>query len=313
MDLFQESRWTFTVPDKVAWYRGIVQDVLVAPRLLRFGGLTTSCAEPCAEVVGYRFATGNPLALFADVGNLEYNHVCKICLEASYTETIKQLYGLVRPAFAGLSARVLQFDATLADTDENAEQKAANKLIADNLASLSESITTDDVVDFYAYYVTRNLYAQLGAQSYLTQYKSFQQYIEACIGFLGADVCPTHPDNMTATLASSDLLRHADNTFSSVTTAGAPFPFWSQGDGTGALFVPNPTTGQFYPVSGSGIDMSGDITSVGVYVQSLTTGADPSSEEWQRQVEINPLYAWFMASLTTADTDTGMYFATFTL
>lgn len=34
--------------------------------------------------------------------------------------------------------------------------------------------------------------------------------------------------------------------------------------------------------------------------------ADLTSEAWQTEVEVNPLYAWFMAGLTPADPGTGM-------
>eukprot|EP00977_Amphora_coffeiformis_P025775 scaffold22137_cov164-Amphora_coffeaeformis.AAC.1 len=299
MDLFLESRWTFELMDKVAWYRGIVQDTLVAPRLTRFGGLTTTCKDPCQDVVNYRFSTGNPLALFADVGNLEYNDVCKMCLEASYTATVEKLYEDGPRAFQGLSLQVLAFDATLEDTTENAAQKAENQRIAANLQALAQSMTANDIVDFYSYYVTRGLYAQLGTTGYMQSYKAFEPFIQQCIDS-GLN-CPTHPDDLNSTLAARDLLRHADNTFSSVTTAGAPFPFWSQGDGTGILFLPNSQTGGFFPVSGSGIDMSGDMLSLGGYLVNSGGAADPTSEAWQTEVEVNPLYAWFMASLAPAD------------
>lgn len=303
MDLFLEARWTFETLDRVAWYRGIVQDVLIAPRLARFGGLTTTCAEPCAEVVKYRFSSGNPLALFADVGNLEYNDDCKICLEMSYTATIESMYEDVPRAFQGVSLQVMAYDATLEDTAENAPRKTENQRIATNLQILAESVTTNDIADFYHYYVIRELYARLGAGQYLQQYNTFQPYIQQCIDF-GLQ-CPTHPDDMNEDLAANDLLSHADNSFSSVTTAGAPFPFWSEGDGTGILFLPNPQTGAYFPVSGSGVDMSGNITSLGTYLLNSGGMADPTSEDWQNEVEVNPLYAWFMASLTPADPATG--------
>ena len=303
MDLYEEARWTFQLFDKVAWYQAIVLDTLVAPRVPRFGALTTTCALQCQEVVGYRFITGNPLALFADVGNLEYNHPCKMCLEASYQKTIEDLHGLVGPAFFQLSNFVTNYNARENNTDTE-EQTAEYQRIATNLAALSQSITTNDVVDFYKYYVERGLYAQLGAASYLTSYRSFQPYIEQCIAVLGADTCPTHPDEMNSDLAMRDLLRHADNVFSNITTAGAPFPFWSAPDGTGFLFVPS-AQGTFHPVSGSGIEMSGNITSLLVYLQTSGGVANPSSEAWDTLVDKNPLYAWFMASLEMAHPQTG--------
>ena len=306
MDLYKEAQWTFTTIDKVAWYRGIVQDVLITPRLTRFGSLTTTCADACAEVINYRFATNNPLGLFADVGGLEYNHVCRMCLEASYTATVEQLYTSIPLAFGGLMQKVMAFEQTLSDSQGNQTLKAETQRIIANLGTLMESVTSNDVVEFYAYYVTRGLYAQLGATSYAAAYEGFRPFIDQCYANAAAGLtCPTHPDDMNALLAARDLLRHADNTFSSVTTAGAPFPFWSEGDGTGFLFFANQETGGLSPVSGSGIDMSGNITSLQVFLGTPGTVGDPTSEEWQTLVEVNPLYAWFMASLTPAPEGTG--------
>lgn len=304
MDLYKEAQWTFKLEDKIAWYRGIVQEILMKPRLTRFGQMTTTCQAQCAEVLGYRIMTGTTFSLFADVGNLEYNDKCKICMEAGYTVTINTLYGSVKPAFGGLIQKVTAFDQGLEDTEENQALKAENQRITANLNELMEDITTDDIVDFYGYYVVRGLYAQLGAPSYLASYKSFQPFIDQCIAkqVFGL-TCPMHSDDMTEELAQRDLLRHADNAFSSVTTAGAPFPFWSEGDGTGILFLGNQETGGLFPVSGSGIDMSGDITSLQAFLLSNATG-NVTSEEWQQLVEINPLYAWFMASRTPAEEGT---------
>lgn len=328
MDLFQESRWTFTTDDREAWYRNIVQDRLIAPRVARFGGFTSpTCREACRELVEYRtVVTNNPLALFADAGNLEYNHPCKMCLEENYYEqTIQDLHdNYIAPDFLRLSEQVQAFDdATMslllndkdATTTEMEQRHEARLVIIQNLQQLAATVTTNQVAEFYNYYTTRSLYAQLGAATYLANYTSFQREIETCQrarDFGLPLACPPHPINdggMNLTLAMRDLKRHADNFFSSVTTAGAPFPFWSHADGTGVLFQPNPasltdpTVPELYPVSGSGIDMSADLDSLKVFLDGNNT-ADPASETWQMLVERNPLYAWFMASLTPADPNT---------
>ena len=125
MDLYKEAQWTFETFDKVGWYRGILQDVLIDPRLRRFGELTTNCAAACAQILGYRIATNNSLALFADVGNLEYNDDCRICLETNYTQSIEDLYVYTQSAFGGLVQRVVAFNATLQDdTPENQAKRA---------------------------------------------------------------------------------------------------------------------------------------------------------------------------------------------
>jgi hypothetical protein len=308
MDLYEEARWTFTLPDQIAWYRSIVQDTLVAPRLARFGALTTTCEAPCAEVVGFRFATGDALLLFADVGNLEYNDDCKMCLEGSYTATIEALHTGIAPGFGGLRQQLLAFGATLDDSNSTT-LKADVQLKADNLGTLAQTVTKNDVTEFYNYYVTRGLYAQLGAASYMENYQFFGPAIAGCeqaAPFVPNTVCPLAPADLTPAIAGRDLFNHADGTFSSVTTAGAPFPFWSEADGTGVLFQGNSETGGIFPVSGSGVNMAGDIMSLGPYLGTTGGLADPESEAWQTEVEINPLYAWFMASLTPAETGTCM-------
>ena len=73
-----------------------------------------------------------------------------------------------------------------------------------------------------------------------------------------------------------------------MTTAGAPFPLWSEGDGTGYLFEGNS------PVGGSGIDMSAPLDSLAGYLFStilFNSSVDPTSEAWTSYVERNPLYA----------------------
>jgi hypothetical protein len=55
------------------------------------------------------------------------------------------------------------------------------------------------------------------------------------------------------------------------------------------------------PVSGSGVDLSGDEFSAADYidmVRSQNTSADPTSAEWQTLVETDPIYRWFIAGET---------------
>ena len=312
MDLFKEAQWTFEQDDKAKWYNDLILGSLVAPRMARFGGLTTTCAANCSDIVVQRTITGNPLALFADVGNMEYNNECRICLETDYDTTIKFIDKNIREGFGGLGQLVLVHNAQVPDTPENAAQKAENQRIAQNLITLSQTITANDVAEFYGYYVERGLYAQLGWPQYVQTYKAnaaaVTPPIQNCISNFGEDACPTLPSEMNEAYAKRDLLRHADNAFSSFDAAGAPTPFWS-GDGTGDRFRPNSETNRTYPLSGSGIDMSGEISSLVKYLGAVadpqgTLTADPTSDEWKTEVEINPLYAWFMASLTDADPGT---------
>jgi len=87
MDLFQEANWFMdftgaqsynndTVPAenqdlyRRTWYKDLIQEKLVQPRIPRFGVMTTVCAGQCLSVLGFRIAQDNRFALFADIGNL---------------------------------------------------------------------------------------------------------------------------------------------------------------------------------------------------------------------------------------------------
>ena len=313
MDLFQEARWTFSDLERVGYYRNVIQDSLIAPRLPRFGVLTTTCTDQCLALLAYRTnpqALGldiepNPLGLFADVGNMEYNDPCRICVEAGYTATIEQLYANIAPGFGALQQQVQGAWNALPDTEENQEARAQLQDISTKLGTLIATVTKEDVDDFYSYYVARGLYGNLGLQGYKAGYNQFGELIGTCQAL--NLTCPPSPDQVDDAAATAALLNHADNVFSSVTASGAPFPFWSEPDGTGSLFGAN-QAGILHPVSGSGVDMSAPIESLTTYFRFLQTSGslvDPNSPEWQASVETNPLYAWFMANLTPADEGTG--------
>ena len=51
MDLYQEAGWTFTEMDRVEYYRNGIQELLIKPRLPRFGIMRSDCTEPCAFVL----------------------------------------------------------------------------------------------------------------------------------------------------------------------------------------------------------------------------------------------------------------------
>ena len=319
MDLFQEARWTFTAPDRVQYYQTI-QDLLIAPRLPRFGILRSACAEACAfvlsyrtdpQAIGYPAAVANPLALLADVGDLEYNDPCRICIESNYTATIQELHASIPPTFSYLHQQVLRARNALDNNEENKDAWIQLDEIATNLAKLTNgTVSADDVVDFYSFYVARELYGELGVEAYMENYALFNESITSCQAFGGwlSLTCPLHPSKIDTAMATKDLLNHADNVFSSVTTSGAPFPFWSEPDGTGSLLKANNVTGSLYPVGGSGINMSAplwSLTSYFAYLYLQRELVDPSVQAWQDMVATNPLYAWLMADLTAAKEGTG--------
>jgi hypothetical protein len=132
----------------------------------------------------------------------------------------------------------------------------------------------------------------------------------------GLSHCP--PLTISLEDAQKALYAHADNVFSSVTTAGSPLPLWGNGDGTGFLFDGS------HPVSGSGIPMSQNLSSVFDYVDITHYRmpqewkplygnggfADPLSPDsnWTKYVENNPIYSWFMAGLMPSAEGTGKCF-----
>jgi hypothetical protein len=318
MDLFQEARWFFDETSKITWYNEVLQNLLVKPRIPRFGVMTESCASPASDVcdfivalrtnptlVGQPAETANPLLLFSDIGNMEMSDPCRICIEENYQSQIEQLFSLAKPVFQVLSAELQRaLQVGFANDTEGSAQVGA---MLSKTAQLAQSITIEDVKDFYQYFVTRGVYASLGAPAYIAGYQQLLPLIELCNPAFGLTCPSTSVPNTTE--AEAALLAHADNSFSPVSTAGAPFPFWSESNGTGNLFAGS------NPVSGSGVDMSGEMLSIVGYLDLLNFGQDdwnplysngyldPVTPDptWSALVERNPLFNWFMASVTEAD------------
>jgi hypothetical protein len=253
---------------------------------------------------GYPADYANPLALFSDIGNFENNEPCKICIEEGYEETLKLLTSLTKSAFSVLFLELKRlFDS---GTVSDASEVARLELLLQQVGEIAQSIDRPAVESFYAYYVTRSLYAALGASSYVRNYAAFMKSLgAACLVATGnATLCPA---NVTQQEATEALLGHADNRFSSLSTAGAPFPFWDEAGA--ALF-----SGTF-PVGGSGVDMSGTVLAMTVYLnlenyatsswrplRSDGTGiyVNPFTNDtlWNLLVETDPVYRWFIAGVT---------------
>ena len=301
MDLFQEARWFFEENDRVTWHDTLIHDTLVAPRIPRFGIMQNSCPQECAVVMGLRLSPefavsqgfppeyANPLALFADIGNMEFNDPCRACIEENYISTVQTLLPYITNSFglmAQLTAGLLQSGAV---TDP--EQAQQLQTLAGQYGQIAQTTTLQDAADFLFYYTLRGLYAQLGTASYLAGYAQLSPLVGQCQA-LGL-VCP--PAEVDEVLAAQHLLAHADHDFSSVNTAGSPFPMFSDS----ALFAGS------QPFGGSGVDMSQDLFSMAVYLD-LFNAATP--ENWNpafgtvfnalnltEVVEANPVYAWFMS------------------
>ncbi len=259
MDLFQESEWFFDEVDKVTWYKEAFQKLVVAPRLERFGALTEVCLPPnkdaewceenddptmvncsCAHTYrlrtdpiyavenGYPESYATPFGLFSDIGNMENNERCKICVENSYDAIIDHLLlGMT----AMLDIYKAQLNATISiDSAQKAEAEAELALV-DMIVLSRASVET-----FNHYYTARGLYGELGASSFQTNYETIMNSIDPttnitlqaiCSLFL-QDHCVSSVDLATA---KHYLLHHADNTFSAINAAGLPFPFFGgEGD-----------------------------------------------------------------------------------
>jgi hypothetical protein len=273
MDFFQEARWFFQEEDRVTWYKEAVRKLVVAPRIPRFGILDQVCSNltvptgrtECDEVIMRRMASGQPMLLFADIGNLENNHPCKICVEDEYEAAITKIQGgtiQLFEAFRGYATATGQND------------------LVEKYSSVLDSLDRQAIVDFYSYYVTRGLYISLGAPTYTQSNDRFNQLL------CNSDKLPvpiTCPPPTSLDEAKIALATHADHRFSSSVTAGNPLPIWGD-NGEGSL---NPLVSGS-PVGGSGIDMSGGLfSSAGFLVMPPTPIGT---------VEKDPVYAWFMAA-----------------
>ena len=313
MDLFKEARWYFSEAQRLKWYKEGIRDLLLKPRLPRFGIMAKQCGRECIRVLFLRQSQSKPLELFADLGNMEFNDPCRVCIEDKYTTRMEEIFIQVTETFESLSNELLRHDTSLELNQETAAKKTQLQDLASKLRMLKEGMTHDAIVDFFSYYVARELYSELGADVFMENYKSFEEAIEECHAKKDELdlVCPVLPSALTKSRAKTLLLDHADGSFSSVSTAGAPYPFWSNADGTGALFAKT-SERKLYPISGSGINMSADMESLTTYLAVLAARgtnsyADPSATdlEWSEKVEANPYYAWFMASVTPADDSQG--------
>lgn len=315
MDFFREARWTFNEETDLyrkTWYNELIRKELLKPRLPRFGVLQNNCAAQCADLLAHRLGPGGePLLLFSDVGSLDMSDPCRICIETGYEATITQFKSLI-PGL--LLATANEISKTIAAQNLTTTQKIELGTMAKTLVDLNEKpITTEQIEEFYYYYVARSVYSALGAPAYLATYYSpaIQGPLETCAEYGALLGLPCPPLNITAQDAAMALANHADANFSSVTTAGAPMPFWDKADGTGSLLAGNS------PVGGSGVDMSGNITLLVGYLDlfnygqpswSPAYGANNTIEAygdfWNAHIAKNPIISWFLASVTPADPET---------
>eukprot|EP00525_Craspedostauros_australis_P007632 CAMPEP_0198134658 /NCGR_PEP_ID=MMETSP1442-20131203/60188_1 /TAXON_ID= /ORGANISM="Craspedostauros australis, Strain CCMP3328" /LENGTH=1556 /DNA_ID=CAMNT_0043795805 /DNA_START=403 /DNA_END=5073 /DNA_ORIENTATION=+ len=335
IDFFQEARWFFREVDRVTWYEDVVRKVILKPRLERFGILqgvcsnvvnTASTRTDCNHVLllrsspayavqnGYPASYANPLNLFGDIGNLEMNDQCKICIETEFENTIDQLEAGIRGMYqitAAESGRAIQ-DATANNPNEPVDADLAR--LFENAKAISQSLTRQDVIDYFVYTTVRRLYAAFGSSSLVSSYSGLatDDFLAVCNAVLGSANCAA---NITEQEAQALLLNHADHAFSSWNSGGLPFPFWSEetADNPAVLF------GGTSPVSGSGVDLSGNQLTTMLYFDAANYNPAAIGDTWNplyadgsvvmdmndpsfiASVETDPAYKWFIASVTSAE------------
>ena len=205
-----------------------------------------------------------------------------MCIEDGHENSVPATFQTVREQFVAL-----------ADKLASSPDAASGSTLESNLRRIADNLTTKEVLDFHYYYTARTLYGDLGAPFLLEIYAdpNLGSFLSFCDGFgfvvdlLGLQ-CP--PLEFTEEEARQAMFNHADADFSSVTTAGAPLPFWGASEGKGALFEGSA------PVGGSGLDMSAELNSLETYL-ATHDNVNVSSSDWVEQVGKNPYFSWFVA------------------
>jgi len=335
MDLFLEARWYFTEDHRSTWYQE-VRSVLVKPLVIRYGIMldmcTTASEDPTSTTSNICDATylsrtnpqyaadngypdghsGSITGLLKDLHSMSLSDPCRICIESGIDEKISNLqYNYVIPAFTTLTQQLRRFLFFLEESDGvSAESIRMVESLIRKTASIAAKTSWEDVKDFYMHYTLRRLYGE-GKESYQKMYREVNNpTYRGFICDMAGIQCP--PEDVTLEEAKETLMRHADNTFSSHVSFGAPFPWWSESDGTGYLFAGSKQVG------GSGINMSASLESLFVYLDLENRESqnnwrpffydsrkkegyvDPLGSDylWETMVSTNPVYAWFMAGET---------------
>ena len=184
MDFFQETRTiAFDEVDRLTWYHGVVKGAAIRPRILRFGVMQQSCISSSensvsgacdkqaglrtnadfAEANGYPREYANPLGLIGDVGSLELNDPCRICIEESLEATMDQLQNqLIVPFFGLLAQEFGRYAQSLGDTEDAATMAS----MAATAGKIATTMTSEAVEDFFCYQVIRATYGECMSNIY---------------------------------------------------------------------------------------------------------------------------------------------------
>ena len=283
MDYFQEARWFFNEDNRVTWHSEVVRKNLVKPIIPRFGIMSQYCTTECGPLIFQRTLEDNTIGLMSDIANMEMNNACKACIETNFENQLDQLTGGVQQAFGGLS---LQMQG-LAAQETDPTLKAQYTVLANRYQTIATETTRMEIEEFFMYYTTRGLYPQFRLDSYKENYAGLMALLrDDCLAEALNDpglICPSA--TATDAEATQAMFDHADGPFSSITTAGIPFPWYSSADGTGRLF--EGTSG----VSGSGIDMSGTLGDL----------FDVTAPDYATKFMTDPVYVWLMAQFDPAE------------
>uniref|UniRef100_A0A6V2M2U5 SSD domain-containing protein n=1 Tax=Ditylum brightwellii TaxID=49249 RepID=A0A6V2M2U5_9STRA len=342
MDLFEETRWSFDESDRLTWYNDLIHPILARPRIARFGILKNFCTSGGANANDlpdilksfkgscdhdlllrtngtYALENGkpadyaNPTSLLSDIGDFENNYPCKICVDNMYD-------GLMAKMTKGTVGmfQLLMFELNKIASDPAHANEQDAQMMLPQVQKAFAMVKQASVEEFWTYFVTRSLYAELGAVDYMNGYALLMaSLLPACLAIFGGDASQCPPATVTLQEARDALLRHADHSFSAVNTGGSPFPLWLE-DATGMFFGSE-------PVGGSGIDMNGfvhplfgrlnsplmssryfDLEKAGTAEWAPLYGAPNSTfnpfdltqdPSWPL-VQFDPIYVWFMASVT---------------
>jgi len=312
MDLFQEARWFMSETDRVSWYNNGIKKLVVSPRIGRFGIMSQSCGnenQPCRALIGTRIAQDDALRLFSDLSGMEMNDPCRICVETAFDATMEQFTTGTQALFGVMTQQLQRTLGTLsAEANQDAAKIASITDLVTKVVNILGKINRAAMEEFFMYYATRGLYQQLGAESYLENYPAVNQGFGNQMTPLGdriaAILAATGGTDLTiaaAMVAGIDLGAHVDSPFSSMNTAGNPFPI----PGAGIQ-------------GGSGLDFSGELFDSFQYfdlehiqdppnwnpkfgptgTDGSTGLVDPDDQFWVENVDTDPVYKWFMAGET---------------
>jgi len=343
MDFFQEAQWYFDDPNddddelyRTTWHHHFIQKRLVRPLVSRYGIMNKKCSTltsnndnndnngECNRLIqlrtnatyaideGYDGNYSNALLLLPDIQSMGMNHLCRICIEQSLENDIQKFQTQTQQFF-----ELLHVELSKLNSEEQTNAAAVTALRQQIKTILNDHyLDRASIEEWYHYYTLRTIYSEIGAEGYITNYRKIQKQLSLLASFF-PDASFT--GDVTLEEAKQILRDHADHIYSSVSTAGAPFPFW--GDSNNNISDTYTTPYLFQgtsPFGGSGIDMSGRPFSGLEYIQQTLQQQQQqqqngnstrftifASSELNEKIKTDPIYRWFLAAVTPMKADCG--------